>query len=236
MLYESNIPVMVSSVDALKQEDLLNFASNRIKNITPKKKIENRLGVAITDFYTVIDGDKLVNILKSSSDLKNEYLMMDYNVDHSYYSKTLFLSNDDRKEIKEELKKVYDDMIQKREAVEKTAPKNSDKPVNTSTPPQTIPIREIVRKPGGVSEKNENTRSDNHSNTMHRTKYAPDLEKLAKQKQDLIEQKEELINKRVPKTPFVPQYDEFGVEISKINEEMAKRQQIEQTQEVGRRR
>lgn len=199
-----------------------------------KQKLENGLGITITDYYTAMDGDKLVNLPKSKDKLLNEYLMMDYQIDHSYYSKSSNFSDAYRQEMKRILKEVYDDMIKKIDDNVKAPPLRPDEPINTSTSPQAIPIKERVIHPSGPKEPSEIQKKETDDNMVRRVVQNHDIDKLAKQKQELMEQKEEIINRG--KTTSVPQYDEYGVEISRINEEMARHQQIEQTQEVGRRR
>lgn len=201
-----------------------------------KQKLENSLGITIIDYYTVIVGDKLVNLPKSKDELLNEYLMMNYQIDHSYYSKSSNFSDVYRQEMKKILKEVYDDMIKKVEDNVKVSPLKPDEPVNTSTPPQAIPIKERVIHPSGPKEPSEIPKKETEDNLVHRAVQNHNLDRLYKQKQELIEQKEELIKKSVTKSSPEPQYDEYGVEISRINEETQRFQQTEQIHDVGRKR
>ena len=166
------------------------------------KKIEDALGFKIVSYNTVVIGDKLVNVPKTKDVLINEYLKIDYNIEHGYYLESLSFTTEYREYIRKLLKEVYDDMIKNASDSKENESVKSDETVNTSSIPQDISKKGIVRHNVGTKNKDEESKKE-------------------------TDKEEELVNKVMQS-----QYDEYGVERKRINDELNR---IQHHQEMNNR-
>ena len=109
--------------------NILNILNNKKKELEikngmtledRKNDLKRRFDIEITDFYTVLDGDKLVNRQKTVDELKRELNNLIYNLKYSRYTKLASYSDTEIDELIEEIIKIYYQMILERETSEKS--------------------------------------------------------------------------------------------------------------------